>query len=166
MASCQLQLLKKTDLSGPRPRYSKLNMCQMCCQLCFAGLLDKKVFPLRLSSLGGKSLFCPAGSLASATANSLFWRGLPIHSFSGWKSPPIGLSSVPMPSEAYQPSKTGKGYPGAPTCPQHEKINVKNSDSSHRLALSFEHSRMFRFQGDSLLKSLYLLWERKRDNKT
>ena len=46
------------------------------------------------------------------------------------------------------------------------KINVKNSDSSHRLALSVEHSRVFRFQGDSLLKSLYLLWERKRDNKT
>ena len=95
-------------------------MCHNVLSAVLAGLLDEKVFPLRLSSLGGKSLFRPAGSLASATANSFFWRCLPVHAFTGWESPPIGLSSVPMPSEAYQPSKTGKGYPGASTCPQHE----------------------------------------------
>ena len=36
----------------------------MCCQLRFAGLLDEKVFLLRLSSLCSKILFHPAGSLS------------------------------------------------------------------------------------------------------
>ena len=39
------------------PDTVNLTCATMCCQLCFAGLLDEKVFPLRLSSLGGKSLF-------------------------------------------------------------------------------------------------------------
>ena len=57
------------------------------------------------------------------------------------------------------PAKPEKGTQVLRPVPNMKNINVKNSDSSHRLALSLEHSWMFRFQGDSLLKSLYLLWE-------
>ena len=46
------------------------------------------------------------------------------------------------------------------------KINVKNSESSHRLALSVEHSRVFRLQGDSLLMSLYLRLDKLLKNVT
>ena len=40
----------------------------MCCQLRFAGLLDEKLFLLRLSSLGRKILFHPQARLAQITA--------------------------------------------------------------------------------------------------
>ena len=43
----------------------------MCCQLRFAGLLDEKLFLLRLSSLGRKILFHPQARLAQITAYSL-----------------------------------------------------------------------------------------------
>ena len=77
---------------------------------------------------------------------------------------------VPCHRQRNNPEKPEKGAQVLRPVPDKRKITVKNSDSSHRLALNLEHSRMFRFQGDLLLMSLYLLMLQnkraiKRNNK-
>ena len=126
-----------------------------------------KSFSARLSSLGRKILFHPAGSLS--------FQLLPTLSSGAICQDTVSLvenccrtawARVPCHRQRNNPAKLEKGTQVLRPVPNMRNKNVKNSDSSHRLALSLEHSRMFRLQGDSLLKSLYLLWERKRDNKT
>ena len=125
-----------------------------------------KSFSARLSSLGRKILFHPAGSLSfsycllSLLAWSASTRFLWLKTAAGQP----GLGSHAIGSVTTQ--KNRKRVPRCLDLPPTMKINVKNLDTSHRLALSVEHSRVFRFQGDLLLMSLYLLMLRiKRNNK-
>ena len=89
-----LKLWKRMICLVQDPDKLNLTCATMCCQLCFAGLLDEKVFLLRLSSLGRKSL------ITSWNLFNWFFPKFPICDFL-WHSVNINIHIIQL--------KDGKG---------------------------------------------------------